>query len=180
MGMAYYKPPGVKTMIWATPDGHMVDVASLQDSMELPPMKVNVNTWSKVDVLLKFPLGDTSLPNLISYQAFNNIRYAKLRKKIGSDTIPFLFEMPGNMELKLAFSKTSIDSWQHGDSVNMEITFDGNKWMEEIPQDLPNQTRRDGLGMKYIVIAPSENTAAYARLKAMLPLCFRADSTEMH
>ncbi len=178
MGMEYYTMSNAKTMLWTTPNGHLVDVASPNDSIDLPPMKTSMDTWTQVDVMLKFPLGDSSLPDKISYHAFNNPRYAKLRKKMGPDSVPFLFELPGNPGLKLIFAKARIDAWHRKDSINMEIEFDAAKWIEQIPLDLPNQARRDGLGAKYIVLGPSENAVAYNRLKAMLPLCFRADSTE--
>jgi hypothetical protein len=179
MGVAYHGPTDSTGMLWGTPAGYMVKMTDSLDSMGMKVIKAKTGAWSKAEVMLVAPVGSAILPDSIAFAAYSNPRYAKLMRKVGGETLNYLFEIPRALGLKLIFDKSTINTWIHKDSVDIEVLFDGPQWVAGISEEPPTQSRIDGVGGKYLLLGPTENEKTYNRLKSMLPKCFQADSTQM-
>src|SRR5690606_13889829 len=117
------------------------------------------------------------LPDSVSFSGFSNPRFIKIRKKMDADSMRFLFELPEGMHMKLSFDSDRLETWQTGNTLSMEILFDGARWTSAIT-DQPYRIRSDSEGKPYVLIGPGENTELHDALKTLFPECFVADGAE--
>ena len=177
MGMGW-KHGSDSDSCWTNPEGKMVDFTR-DDASQLAAVKVPGGTWSNAYMWFQAGIGDSIAPAIASYGSWSNPRYAKIITVMGGDTLRFLFEMPKDLRLKLLFGKSTIDSWHKGDSMTVDVYLDVGKWSAGLGSDPAFRLRTDGEHLRYVLLSPVENAAAYQTMRILLPHAFMADSSAM-
>lgn len=175
--MEYRMPDQSQGMIWNYPAGMEVDLAAPATAANLPMVKVASADWSSAEMMLSASSGDSTLPDAIPFAEFSNPRYVKLVKRMNGDSVRFLFELPGGMNLGLRFDAARLSRWRTADTVSIEVYFDCAKWLAAIA-DRPFRTRLDGEGRPYVLIGAGENEELHAIMKSLFPASFIADGAE--
>ncbi len=178
MGMGWNLAGDSATCWDKKPDGVMVDFMNGRAD-QLPAVAVARSDWSKAELLMQPPSGDPLPAILPSYAAWDSPRYAKILKVMGADTLRFLFDMPKDVRLKLLFNKGTISTWRAGDTVTVAVLFDLAAWSAGLGSDPGFVFRADGEHVRYVLLSPTENAAAYQAMLALLPKAFMADSSVM-
>jgi hypothetical protein len=163
---------------WNDPEGYMVDFAAdAQDA--LPPVAVRDAEWTRAEMLLQAPAGDGSLPDGAAFDAWSNPRYVKLVKVMMGDTVRAAFELPADLHIRLGFSDKTIGSWRKDRRLTALVQFDAGLWAQGLGTAPALAYRIDGKRVRYALLAPGENAAAWQALKTLLPKAFMADAAEM-
>jgi hypothetical protein len=163
---------------WNEPGGYLVDLTG-RSRDSLPSVRMTNGAWSRAEMLLQSPAGDSTLPDTSSFGSWSNPRYAKLVKIMGKDTVRVLFRMPEDMWIKLKFERATIDSWRGKERITVKVMLDAGKWMSGLGSVPAFAYRTDGEHARYIVLAPGENAAAYRIMKESLASSFLADDADM-
>jgi hypothetical protein len=172
----HYRDDGeAEETLWEYPDGRQVDIAKAGDSSSLPPRLIQSSNWVGADMLLYSPEGSLALPDSLSDPIPDNPRYVRTVKSLNGIPTRFQIEFPADLKFRLFFDSSTVQPWCSASRVALDVVFDWNRWMAGIGDGFL-RTRYDSLGSPYVIINEAENQDAYLRLKALLPVCFKADS----
>lgn len=181
MGMGYGlagNAPADTGTCWKHPAGILVDLANSYPS-PLADTMVEDRPWTWAHIVLRSPEGPATLPDSADYRVWRNPRYAKFSVISGRDTLRALFQMPAGMELRLAYSQESVQSWLWGSEIWVPLIFDGATWAGDLKPTDPWKTRLDGKRLRYVLLSPDENAATWNLLKSRLASAFTADTVQV-
>lgn len=181
MGMDYSIDPPVGApdsgKCWTRPGGILVDFAA-QDTFALPDTSIqDLGSWPHAEIILRTPDGPAGIPDTADIIAWSNPRYARFMQNLpGGGRRLVLFEMPQGIEFLLRFDSESTESWRFMERIWVPFNFNTSHWTDSLASIRGLRTHMDGKGERYMLLSPTENTAAWNSLFARMPECFYADS----
>jgi hypothetical protein len=180
MGMGYsIAPPGGALdsgKCWARPGGTLVDFTA-PEAFALPDTSIpDKGAWPRAEIVLRTPDGPAGIPDSADIGAWSNPRYIKFRMMLAGGNQLVLFEMPLGVEYLLRFENESTESWRFDERIWIPFNFNTDSWTQSLPNFRGLRTRLDGKGARYLLLAPTENAAAWSALNTRMRDCFYADS----
>jgi hypothetical protein len=163
---------------WKRPGGILVDLADTHAS-PLADTSMENRPWTWAHLVLRSPEGPATLPDSADFRTWRNPRYAKFTVFGPRGTLRVLFQMPAAKEFHFAYTQGSVQGWVWGSEIWVPFLFNSVAWAGDLDPAGPWKTRLDGKHARYVLLSPTENGQAWAKLNSRLATSFSADTVQV-